>query len=111
MKNTLKVTISKELADEILRRDIERQRKNKIESLEIARNNIRGWVKFGFVKSLKLYTASDKNVCDACRQVGDKIFEIKTPEQINFVMANAQVKNCNNPVGCRCYWRPEDISP
>ena len=36
-----------------LRRDIERRRATGIEGLELARHNIRQWVKSGVVKSLK----------------------------------------------------------
>jgi hypothetical protein len=107
--------IAKEWADEMLKRDIEQYRKRGIEWLHIARNNIRECVKSGVVKSLKLYTAEDEAVCDVCRQMHGKIFPIQTPEQINFVMDNAHIKNCQNVgknsyTGCRCYWRPEEIS-
>jgi hypothetical protein len=102
--------IAKEWADEMLRRDTEERRKTGVESLHLARNNIREWVKSGVVKSLKLYTAEDEAVCDVCGQMHGKVFPIQTPEQINFVIDNAHIKGCKNPIGCRCYWRPEEIS-
>jgi len=76
--------------------------------LHIERNNIRVWVNTG-VQSLKLYTAEDAEICEECQKWRDKIFFIKTPEEIRLVMNNAQIKNCKNPNGCRCYWRPEDV--
>jgi hypothetical protein len=76
--------------------------------LYIARNNIRVWVKTGVV-SLKLYTAEDAEICKECQKWRDKIFFIRTPEEIRLVMDNAKIKNCTNPNGCRCYWRPADV--
>ena len=101
--------ISKEWADEMLRRDIERRRETGIEGLELARHNIREWVKSGVVKSLKLRSAEDEDVCEACKQMSGRIFPIETNEQISFVMENAHVKNCRSQNGCRCYWRPEEL--
>lgn len=107
--------VQKEWADEILKRDIELYRKRGIETLHLARNNIREWVKSGVVKSVKLYTTEDQAVCPACEQMRGRVFPIQTPEQISFVMDNAHIKNCwnvgkNSYTGCRCYWRPEVIS-
>ena len=102
--------ISKECADEMLRRDIERRRETAIEGLELAHQNIREWVKSGVVKSLKLRSADDEDVCDSCRQMSGRVFSIETHEQISFVMENAHVKNCRSQIGCRCYWRPEELS-
>jgi uncharacterized Zn finger protein (UPF0148 family) len=102
--------ISKEWADAILQRDLELQRKTGIQTLEIARHNIREWVKSGVVNSLRLHSAGDEHVCDACKELSGKVFPIETPEQINVVMANAQIKGCRNPSGCRCYWRPEEVT-
>ena len=93
----------------MLRRDIERRRETGIEGLEIARHNIREWVKSGVVKSLKIRSAEDDDVCEACKQISGRIFPIETNEQISFVMDNAHVKNCRSQTGCRCYWRPEEI--
>jgi hypothetical protein len=39
-----------------------------------------------------------------------RIFPIETSEQISFVIENAHVKNCRSQIGCRCYWRPEELS-
>jgi len=103
------LAISKEWADEMLRRENKAREKTGIEGLEIARHNIREWVRSGVVRSLKLITAPE-NVCDVCKQMNKKIFPIKTREQIVFAMDNTHVKNCQNPLGCRCYWRPEEIS-
>lgn len=107
--------IAKEWADEMLKRDIKKYKEIGIETLHLARNNIREWVKSGVVKSVKLYTVEDEAVCPACSEMHGKIFPIRTPEQINFVMDNAHIKNCwnvgkNSYTGCRCYWRPEGIS-
>jgi len=102
--------ISKEWADEMLRRDIERRRETAIEGLELARQNIREWVKSGVVKSLKLRSADDEDVCDSCRQMSGRVFPIETHEQISFVMDNAHVRNCRSQTGCRCHWRPEELS-
>ena len=101
--------ISKEWADAMLRRDVERRRETGIEGLELARHNIREWVKSGVVKNLKLRSADDEDVCDSCKQMSGRIFPIETNEQISFVMDNAHVKNCDSQLGCRCYWRPEEI--
>ena len=101
--------ISKEWANEMLRRDIERRREAGIEGLELARHNIREWVKSGVVKSLKIRSADDEDVCESCKQMSGRIFPIETNEQISFVMDNAHVKNCRGQTGCRCYWRPEEI--
>jgi len=101
--------ISKEWANEMLRRDIERRRESGIEGLELARHNIREWVKSGVVKSLKLRSADDEDVCASCKQTSGRIFPIETNEQIAFVLDNAHVKNCHSQIGCRCYWRPEEI--
>ena len=102
--------ISKEWTDEMLKRDIEQQRKTGIEGLGIARHNIRQWVMSGVVKSLKIYSAQDGSVCETCKQMNGKVFPIATREQISFFMDNAHVKNCQNPVGCRCYWCPEEVT-
>jgi hypothetical protein len=102
--------IAKEWADEMLKRDIQKQKETGVETLHLARNNIREWAKSGTVKSLKLYTAEDEGVCIVCKQMHGKIFPIRTSEQISFVMDNAHIKGCENPGGCRCYWRPEEIS-
>jgi uncharacterized protein with PIN domain len=91
------------------RRDIERQRATGIEGLELARHNIREWVKSGVVKSLKIRSADDEDVCESCKQLSERVFPIETNEQISFVIENAQVKNCRGQTGCRCYWRPEEI--
>ncbi|MFY9877554.1 MAG: hypothetical protein WAL20_18230, partial [Rhodomicrobium sp.] len=96
--------------DELLRRDIERRRATGIEGLELARHNIRQWVKSGVVKSLKIRSAEDDDVCEACKQMSGRIFQIETSEQISLVMENAHVKNCCSQTGCRCYWRPEELS-
>ncbi len=101
--------IAKEWADELLRRDIERRRETGIEGLELARHNIREWVKSGVVKSLKIRSVDDEDVCDSCKQLSGRIFPIETNEQISFVMENAHVKNCRSQIGCRCYWRPEEL--
>ena len=101
--------ISTEWADEMLRRDIERRRATGIEVLELARRNIREWAKSGVVKSLKIRSAEDDAVCEACRQMSRRVFPIETNEQISFVTGNAHVKNCSNQTGCRCYWRPEGL--
>ena len=102
--------ISKDWADEMLRRDIERRRETGIEGLELARYNIREWVKSGVIKSLKIRSAEDDDVCEACKQMNGRIFQIETNKQISFVMDNAHVKNCRSKTGCRCYWRPEELS-
>jgi hypothetical protein len=68
--------LSKEWADEMLRRDIERRRETAIEGLELARHNIREWVKSGVVKSLKIRSAEDEDVCEACKQMNGRIFPI-----------------------------------
>ena len=102
-------TISKEWADTMLRRDVERRRETGIEGLELARHNIREWVKSGVVKSLKLRSADDEDVCASCKQMSGRIFPIETNKQISFVLDNAHVKNCHSQIGCRCYWRPEEI--
>jgi hypothetical protein len=83
--------ISKEWADAMPRRDIERRRATGIEGLELARHNIREWVKSGVVKSLKIRSADDEDVCDSCRQMSGRVFPIETNEQISFVMENAHV--------------------
>jgi hypothetical protein len=101
--------ISKEWADEMLRRDIERRRATGIEGLELVRHNIREWEKSGVVKSLTIRSAEDDAVCEACKQMSGRIFPIETNEQISFVMDNAHVQNCRSQTGCRCYWRPEEI--
>ena len=101
--------ISKEWADEMPRRDIEAQKRTGVELLELARHNIREWVKCGVVKSLKLWNMPE-GACDVCKQMDEKSFPIKTKEQISFVMENANVKACENSVGCRCYWRPDEVS-
>ena len=93
----------------MLRRDIERRREAGSEGLELARHNIREWVKSGVVKSLKIRSADDEDVCESLKQMSGRIFPIETNEQISFVMDNAQVKNCRGQTGCRCYWRPEEI--
>jgi len=64
--------ISKDWADEMLRRDIERRRETGIEGLELARHNIREWVKSGVIKSLKIRSAEDDDVCEACKQMNPK---------------------------------------
>ncbi|MEK6616884.1 MAG: hypothetical protein AABZ32_12400 [Bacteroidota bacterium] len=102
--------IAKEWASEMLKRDSQKQKETGIETLHLARNNIRGWVGSNVVRSLKLYTAEDEKVCKLCRRMHGKIFPIQTTEQIDFVMNNAHIKGCENPNGCRCYWRPEEIS-
>ena len=101
--------IAKEWADEMLKRDIQKQKETGVETLHLARNNIREWVKSGIVRSLKLYTAEDEKVCEICKKMHGKTFPIHTPEQISFVMDNAHIKGCENSFGCRCYWRPEEI--
>ena len=78
----------------MLRRDIERRREIAIEGLELARQNIREWVKSGVVKSLKLRSADDEDVCASCKQMSGRVFPIGTNEQIAFVMDNAHVRNC-----------------
>ena len=65
--------ISKEWADEMLRRDIERRRETGIEGLDPSRHNIREWVKSGVVKSSKLRSADDEDVCEACKQISGRI--------------------------------------
>ena len=45
----------------------------------------------GVVKSLKLRSADDEDVCEACRHMSGRIFPIETNEQISFVMENAAV--------------------
>ena len=92
----------------MLRRDVERRREIGIEGLELARHNIREWVKSGVVKSLKLRSADDEDVCASCKQMSGRIFPIETNEQISFVIDNAHVKNYDSQIGCRCYWRPEE---
>lgn len=94
----------------MLKRDIQKQKETGVESLHLARNNIREWVKSGVVKSLKLYTAEDENVSGVFKKKHGKSFFIQTPEQISFVMDNAQIKGCENPSGCRYYWQPKEIS-
>ena len=94
----------------MLRREIERRRETAIEGLELARHNIREWVKSGVVKSLKIRSAEDEDVCEACKQMNGRIFPIETNEQISFVIDNAHVKNCRSQTGCRWYWRPEELS-
>jgi hypothetical protein len=81
--------ISKEWADAMLRRDVERRRTTGIEGLELARHNIREWVKSGVVKSLKLRSAEDDDVCEACKHISGRIFPIQTNEQISLVMEKA----------------------
>jgi hypothetical protein len=102
--------ISKEWAGEMLRRDIEQRRATGIEGLELARHNIREWVKSGVVKSLTIRSAEDGNVCEVCKQMNGRVFPIESMEQISFVMENAHVKNCRSQTGCRCYWRPQEVS-
>lgn len=101
--------IAREWADEMLKHDIQKQKETGVETLHLARNNIRVWIKSGTVKSLKFYTAEDEEVCEVCKQMHGKIYPIQTPEQINFVMNNAHIEGCMNLHGCRCYWRPEEI--
>ena len=48
----------------MLRRDIERRREFGSEGLELARHNIREWVKSGVVKSLKISSADDEDVAN-----------------------------------------------
>ena len=110
MLSTCFRTDTKEWADEMLRRDIERRRATGLEGLELARHNIREWVMSGVVKSLKIRSADDEDVCEACRHMSGRIFPIETNEQISFVMENARVQNCRSQTGCRCYWRPEELS-
>jgi len=74
--------VAKEWADEMLRRDVEQKRLTGIEGIELARHNIRQWVLSGVVKSLKLHTATDSAVCDACGKMSGRVFQIETPEQI-----------------------------
>ena len=57
--------IAKEWADEMLRRDIERSRETGIEGLELQRHNIREWVVSGVVKSLKIWSIGDNEVCES----------------------------------------------
>jgi len=99
-----------EMLNEMLKRDIQKQKETGVETLHLSRNNICEWVKSGTVKSLKLYTAEDEKVCKVCKEIHGKVFSIQTPAQINFVMENAHIKGCKNLFGCRCYWRPEEIS-
>jgi hypothetical protein len=94
----------------MLKRDIEGRQKTGIEGLELARHNIHEWVQSGVVKSLKIRSAEDEDVCEVCKQMSGRIFSIETHEQISLVMENAQVKNCSSQTGCRCYWRPEELS-
>ena len=82
----------------MLRRYIERRRATGIEGVELARHNIREWVRSGVVKSLKLRSADDEDVCDSCKQMSGRIFPIATNEQISFVMENAHVKNCHSQI-------------
>jgi hypothetical protein len=100
--------ISKEWADEMLKR--ERRRETGIEGLELARHNIREWVMSGVMKSLKIRSAEEEDVCEACKQMSGRVFPIETHEQISFVMDNAHGRNCRSQTGCRCYWRPEGLS-
>lgn len=102
--------ILKEWADEMTRRDTEKYKQSGINSIHLTRHNIRQWVSSGVVKSLKLYTVEDNMVCPDCQTLHKKIFPIAAPEEINVIMECAHIKNCKNPLGCRCYLRPETIS-
>ena len=66
----------------MLRRDIEHCRKTGIEGLDLARHNIREWVGCGVVRSLKIYSLGDDDVCEFCKQMNERVFPIETPEQI-----------------------------
>lgn len=99
----------------MLRQDVERYEKRSVEWLHIARDNIRHMAQSGLVKSVKLYTAKDESVCPTCKEMHGKVFQFQSTKQINFVMDNAQIKDCENVgknsyTGCRCYWRPDAIS-
>ena len=58
----------------MLRRDIERSREIGIEGLELQRHNIREWVVSGVVKSLKIWSIGDNEVCDFCKQMNELVF-------------------------------------
>ena len=75
---------------------------------KIQRENVRLWFTTG-VKSIKVYSGEDDKVCNACRAVHGKIFPISTAREVEEIVENIPIHECNNPEGCRCYWRPENI--
>ena len=77
--------------------------------LHANRCTIRNMVQSCVVKSMKIYTANDGNVCQNCLPLNGKIFKLTTPEEINIAMQCDWVKKCKNEF-CRCYIRPEEIS-
>ena len=88
-----------------------------INPIHANRDNLRAWVKTGTVKSVKVLTAEDDIVCQNCERWHRKVLPITTPEEINPVMnlVGTIVRECSNvgrnaKCGCRCYWRPEEIS-
>ena len=77
---------------------------------KIQRENIRVWFKTGVVKSIKVRSGEDDVVCDACRAMHGKIFPLMSGKEVEVILENIPIQDCTNPSGCRCYWRPEDIS-
>ncbi len=82
---------------------------------QISKDNLAAAKNSGVVKTVKIYTAQDEDICKSCKPWHGKVFSIG---KANFEKNIPPFIFCKNPKrfsyqtknGCRCYWRPEEIS-
>ncbi|MEK7631921.1 MAG: hypothetical protein AAB445_03590 [Patescibacteria group bacterium] len=97
------VTISKQWTGEVEKRDIARLQETGVQSLHLARQQIREFIQSGVVEKVQLLTANDSGVCKVCQEYSGKSFQLDSEKERVFVMNNAKIKGCENP-HCRCTW-------
>jgi len=104
---------------------VRQERKNPIGYLQSFHEmQLRNWQSTGLVKTIKIYTGKDNMVCGECQKLDEKIYTIdqalkEKPLPCKECWAWHEVakdedgkeiiKKFAGP-GCRCYYRPEDIS-